>query len=398
MNDVNILFERYVDVGDKIIFPAFNHNCLYSMEKESKYVEFLGEIPCSKMCSRREFFSIAMYKDIIILIPYEHDSIVLYDIVSRRFKTIELRKASSFDNIKNSIENYKFAYCAIWGNRLYAFPHFYPALVVLDLDTHELVYDTEFIDVMEVNKTYGEPYVTDIDVIGSKVYGSLGCFNGIMIYDMLLGTLDICRIDYSGEGFNGIKVDGDNIILSPRLKGTIAIYNQKSNECYEYTTYPEGCDDKQIIPFHGICRIKGGYLFVPALASEMLFLDLEKKELLNVKKVSNVLRGRVNKILGIDRLLAYGMEDDMVWFINGVDNLFYVYDFNSMELSSSKLTCEECPVSMKDILLEAFHYQTGEVIREDEDHKLIDFITILKDVSVECIDNADSKEAAKCLT
>lgn len=365
MSDKNILFERYADMGDEIIFPAFDHNCLYSMEKKNKKIKLLGLIPGENLCGFRSFFSVASYKKKIVLVPFDSKNIVVYDNECSSFEVIELKNAFLFDNVDVFTNDGKFACCSVWKNKLFMFPHFYPALVILNLDTNELVYNTEFIEKIASEKCNGEPYVTDIDVIKETVYGSLGCCNGIIRYDMADEKLDFKQIFYNGTGFNGIKVDDDNIVLGPRLCGPIVVYNKNLNTIKEYENFPIEFKS-EIIPFHSVYKINDGYLFVPDWTSEALFLDYNKNEFVNLTKVSTVLRGERKFIYSRDRLLAYGMDCNIFWFVNRLDQLFYEYDIYSGDIVSRKLVCEDCPVKPQDIAENILNNQTDNIYEEND--------------------------------
>lgn len=369
MSKIKIIYERYADLGEKIIFPAFNHNCLYSLDKKTKNVEFLGIIPELKLIQKRSFFSVAEYKGKVFLIPFNANSIVVYDIHTRDFALLELRKACSFKNVQKATEDGKFACCSQYKNQLFLFPHFYPALTILDMETFEIQYDMAFVSKIEQNKFNDEPYIGDIDVQGKLVYGSIGCSNSIVIYDMDAKKADFKDIQYSGEGFNGIKIDDKYLVLAPRKQGPIVLFNVENGDSEEYGDYPKGYNYTNV-PFHGICKMRHGYFFIPALANEAVFFDLNSKKMLNVLKVSEVLAERIDEYFDCDRLLAYGVEKDVFWFVNAKDHMLYEYDFESKSITSVELNCSHCPIEYKQIIAE-------EIWSENMQFELDNFIDLI---------------------
>ena len=125
MDELKIIYERYADLGEKIIFPAFNHNCLYSLDKKTKNIELLGIIPGLKLIQKRSFFSVVEHNEQVFLIPFNANSIVVYDIRTGNFLSLELKKAASFKNVKKSIEDGKFACCSQYKNKLFLWRYMY---------------------------------------------------------------------------------------------------------------------------------------------------------------------------------------------------------------------------------------------------------------------------------
>ena len=346
MSKIKVIYERYADLGEKIIFPAFNHNCLYSLNKKTKDIEFLGVIPGLKLIDKRSFFSVAEHSGKVFLIPFNADCIIVYDIKAGNFLSLKLKKACSFKNVKQVTEDGKFACSSKYKNKLFIFPHLYPALVMLNLETFELQYDSEFVSRIEQNKFNEEPYIGDIDVLGKMVYGSVGCSNSIVIYDMDSQKAVFKNIQYSGEGFNGIKIDEKYLVLAPRKQGPVVFFNMENDSYEEYEDYPEGYNYADV-PFHGICKMGNGYLFVPALANKMIFFDMSKKEMFNILKVSEVLGENIDQYFDCDRLLAYGIEKNLFWFVNAADHMLYEYDFELGRITSTDLNCSECPIEYR---------------------------------------------------
>ena len=341
MKRLDIVFERYVDLGDTLIFPAFDHNSLYSMNKATKEVALLGEIPCERRCSIRSFFSVECYKNLVILIPFDNNNIVIYNIEQKTFSEIELKTAFE---LGGNIDFGKFACSAIYNNKLYVFPHYYPALVILNLDDYSLIYDVEFVNELKKKKVFSEPYITDVDVLEKVVYGSVGCFNGIIIYDMEVDSFYVKTLAYSGNGFNGIKIDEKNIIIAPRITGPVLRCDINLNTIKELR---EGYEWKQAVPCHSILKWKNSFIFVPAMATELVVLNEGKMSI--VKEVSDALEGKIYTANNFDRVLAYGLDGDVLWFISGLNRQMYEYDLESGRLKYRKLYCENSIVTFKEV-------------------------------------------------
>ncbi|MCQ2498092.1 MAG: hypothetical protein MJ133_03835 [Lachnospiraceae bacterium] len=346
--NIKITFEKYIEENGKIIFPAFNHNALYEMSLENREITMLARIPGSNFFQHRTFFAIEKYKSKFFLIPFWGTKIWIYDRETCELTNIKIAPEIDFDTDAINLKPGKFARSFVNGQYMYIFPHFYPALVIIDMETLEVTYDTDVVENLCKIRQNDDALITGVNQYENHVYCSIGNSNSVLVYNLNNHSHYILPIPFSGIGFNGIGVTEDRIILTPRRHGAVAMYDRKKKECTEIYDYPSDYNCANI-PFQSIVKISSGYLLIPTNSNFFMILK-DEGNIICLREESIGLQGILDSRISYDRVMAYGVEGSKVWYISGIDEMYYEFNMDTASCVGEKLVTEVGDLFFKEIL------------------------------------------------
>lgn len=335
-NKIKISFEAYIHEEDKLWFVAFDHNGLYCKCGGSEEAVLEAIIPNERKYAFRLYAGMKKYGNKIFLIPFLADEVAVYDINKKMFTKLSLKKVTEFGQKKIANENAKFWSSEIYGEFLFLFPHNYPAIVIINMCTLEIVYISDFIIELEKLSINNEPYITDVCVENKIAYCSCGCFEGFVQFGLKNRNIKICKVPVRGSGFNGILKIGSNIWLTPRVDGGVVRFDLKRNMTTVYDRYPKDFSSSYV-PFHTLYKWEEGILLMPDLSEQFVYLNPRTGEMENIKYLSDFISGEKSEdSYGYDKTMAYSIDGETISFMSGKDYTFYSINIKTGEICQNE--------------------------------------------------------------
>lgn len=152
IEEIPLVFENFIQVGDDYWFTGFNINGLFRLDPKTWKADFMGCFPAEKDW-RRLFFSICQYKNLLIFAPLSAEQIAIYRMDTSEFISIPLQEPQKLtksqmqpSTVQGEFLNVpyykyrKFLVCAAYNGYAFLFPCTYPAVIKIHLETFEIEY------------------------------------------------------------------------------------------------------------------------------------------------------------------------------------------------------------------------------------------------------------------
>ncbi|MBO4953374.1 MAG: hypothetical protein J6C99_10785 [Lachnospiraceae bacterium] len=200
---------------NKIYMFGSTINILYCVDIEEGKVEILGNIPGYNLCSSKLVGKLLIYKEKIILLPFNADNVWIYNLHSNNWTEVKLEG--------NSVHCEKFYQGFLEKNKVHAIGCRYPAIVVIDLDTFKVTYNKKIYNkINQVVSDDGIYFRTEYIREDNKI--KMGCckLNGIFEYNLSSGDADFIECGKKGFCYEGIT----------QLQGSVQLVGRKINASY----------------------------------------------------------------------------------------------------------------------------------------------------------------------
>lgn len=237
---ININTEDAVCYNDEVWFCALKFNglfCINTLSGNTKVKVF----PNEQYNGKRLFSSMKLVGNKIYCIPFFADSIVVYDINEDKFEylVIDEIKAGYKKDTPHflGVEKYK--------NYLFIFPVLCNCIIRLDLNTHEMIYISDW--VLETDKyvfDHSDAYFRRQVVIrNSSLYIPFCNANAILELNGDTLKSKIYKMGTEDKGYSGICDDGERLWLSPRKQGSVVSWKVENNEIISIELEKENKND-----------------------------------------------------------------------------------------------------------------------------------------------------------
>lgn len=310
--------------GDNIWFSAYTHNGLYQVNRRTNEINRMATFPGEKGNAMMLYKAVVHKKDWLIFVPCMAEEIAVYNYKNEQMKKIPLREVTGNYRVNYSGE-YKFWTGISYKNYVYLLGLRYPAIIRLNPCTGETVYDTNWLEAVELKINGDRPgYWADWIIRGKYAYLPCLCLSAVLRYDLETNEKIIIDIPSKIEGFYGIGDDGTNLWMVPMECENIVKWNPESGAVKEIKVPYRR---KEIFPFHKpMFTQKGAYLF-PFRTEDVFRIDLKTETVKWNKKFSNILdiekkdysAGIIN-VLNLQKT-KYGFS-----YINNKDYSWHTYD------------------------------------------------------------------------
>ena len=162
---------------NKIYMFGSTINILYCVDIEEGKVEILGNIPGYNLCSSKLVGKLLIYKEKIILLPFNADNVWIYNLHTNNWMELKLEG--------NSVHYEKFYQGFLEKNKVHAIGCRYPAIVVIDLDTLKVTYNKKVYNkINQVVSDDGIYFRTEYIREDNKI--KMGCCKTIYHLEMLI--------------------------------------------------------------------------------------------------------------------------------------------------------------------------------------------------------------------
>lgn len=241
----DIIFEDAAVVGNRICFPAWNVNGLFSMDTDLVEVGFECIFPFEHLCAQRLFGCICCNGDSLFLGPHEGDSFYEFRISDRSLHKMMLPE---WLNQKH----YSFTISFSYKEYVYFAGAFFPGILRYCPEEERW----ENIDgwVFEVNRNqiYDGPFfVKGACILDGVAY--LACAKAEYVLAIYLDEADwnLVRLGEEGHCYSDICCDGNNIWLAPKVFGQpVIVWNPKDGKRTSYQFPWHRLGEKGVRYFH----------------------------------------------------------------------------------------------------------------------------------------------------
>jgi len=217
-NDTDSLqMENMCESNGCLWFTSYHYNALFQMRKNEYRAEYVCSFPKEKS-KRRMYSSIFSYRSKIYCIPLSANSVGIYDQEKGEAVSIEIKKPSSFGNIIYNQDS-KFFTGYLDNNYLYMFPHTYPAIVRLDIESLEVEYFVTAMPRIDANEKQNGFYISQIVVLNGVKWTISNAANKLYQFDDNNMEFHECT---------WVKLDGISVLGSDKIK-YLWIYRCKDN-------------------------------------------------------------------------------------------------------------------------------------------------------------------------
>ncbi len=284
-------FQCCIEIGGRLYFSSFRGNGLFCYN--GKTVEHL----CNFDEEGFKLFSDAkQYNNRIYFTPLRASQIHFYDLNRKEISKIEYGHKTIAD----------FGFSILKGNSLYMFPTYYPGILKLNLDTHDIdIVDGWLNDAYERCRISEAPYFRgDYVRDGDMVYIPFSNANGVLEFhfkDERGIVHNVGKQDYST-----IASDGKNFWMAPRTKGAIVSWNPVTYKIAEYQNFPEGYLQGSFVSSF----FKDGYVWIfPETANMVLKVNTQTGEIVEEPRFSDICTHRARSYSVWNAAFVYMKQD-----------------------------------------------------------------------------------------
>lgn len=222
-----------IDISDaicaenKVWCIAKSFSCLFCIDIESKKIISVKEIPETSYYKVNSFLQLRLFNNRIYCIPYNEKFIAVYDITKDKFEIIRI----DLEIIQYKGVGGLFSGAAIYNEYLFLLPAFCKTIIRLNMETHEMVYITEWIEQVK-DAIFDENeycFMFQSVIRGGKLYVPFVGANAILELNCsdLQSSIHILGTEH--KGYSGITYDGESFWMSKRMLGELISWNPETN-------------------------------------------------------------------------------------------------------------------------------------------------------------------------
>lgn len=249
---MNLLAYDFLKLGNKLYFVAKDTNIIFSVDINSKKIEFVDCIPDECIYEKCLCYKIISWECEMIFVPMNAKKIWRYNVENKKWHGIGL---GGYEDRKN-----KSFQAFIYMNNLFMIGCGCPAIFQIDLITeHVLIIDEPF-----KNLTKKKDLSTDIffrsDFVrkGNKIFMASCQDNSIMEFDLHNKKVLFHKVGNKKNRYSGIAWDGEDFWISPRDKMPIVRWDGETNVT-EYSIPYDKIENE--VGFLGVVNTEHGLLF-----------------------------------------------------------------------------------------------------------------------------------------
>lgn len=364
-NDMSISFEScYVINGEKWFF-ANEFNALCSMNKDEE-ICFKGLAPGEDDSSKYLFADIKYHDNKLFLVPRGASALVVYNIVQNSFQRYEIKSPTMTSN-NPYIDYLKFSVGVIYGEKLYMIPRTYPGIVIFDINSETLVYETDWLKMINDQIFEGEAFFwADYCILDAELVLASANSDYLVRRSFVTNEYSIQHIPNRNKGFSGIEVVDNKMFLCSRKDGQIL--NVDGMGAVNKLCMPADFMVKKIIGFSKLVRLQEFIYAIPMWANYLVRININNNMVEVIKDYDSERDG--NKQVAT---CCAWIEGNKLFIDN---NLSHGIDIISEEgiIKKTNLYLRERFIEdrMKYIV------EKGHVVCENEQDTLYNFFNILK--------------------
>ena len=268
---MKISYECALIENGEMIFPVWEYDAIYRYNLRSNYLELIHGYKGEVLSTNAKYGGIYRYKNTIVLIPLWSNKVVFYDIQNENTDSVAIKSIGKEEDL--------FFYACIYDKYMYLFPAKYDSLVVIDLETHDIIYDYDFLLELKNNDVDGKQYYRRGGVqIGDLLYIPTTELHCITEYNLRTREYTHIRLNgLDGRIVDMCEYDGNLYLL--KADGTVMVWskNQSDIKIIMNTMHPSENSYNCMLVKDGIC-----FLF-PYYEKNIIALKLDSKEITEIR-------------------------------------------------------------------------------------------------------------------
>lgn len=270
-NKINVTIEDVVLFDDTLWFCAQNYNSLYTMNINTKEVNFVGEFPNEAYGNSRLFASMKLVGKKIYFIPFYAKEIVVYDIEGGNFFCIKLSDAvlgkKCGDILFMGVEQYK--------NYLYILPVYATIIIRLDTTNNCVDYITDWYDKSKnmIFNCHDFFFRKQSVIQENKLYVPFCNANAVLEVNCDTMQTLVYRLGEEKRGYTGICYDRKQFWLAPRRTRCLLKWDNEANIVEQFDLFE---DTKKHLTFVGILHDNSKILAFPAQTENSELIQREE--------------------------------------------------------------------------------------------------------------------------
>jgi len=211
--DIPIWPSAFCEEKDNIWFVHGKINLLMVFRKSTKKIEIVGTVPDE--ISFQESLYQTMYKDgnAIYLIPCYAREIAIYDLVDKNFTKIQL------NNVDDYVGKPLFSKCFAVEKTLYCVPHYYGAIIAINLMTRKI----DYYDLKYLLDEGQDILLGDAVLIDKTIVSCWNISNQLLFFDVNKKKINLVSIGNKDEQYMKIARINKNLVLYDVLAKQISI-------------------------------------------------------------------------------------------------------------------------------------------------------------------------------
>ena len=225
--------------GNSIWFFDVNINALFKHSKTTNNTEFIGLIPNHEFRGTRLVSSLLLVDKKLFMTPCASNEIIIYHTDTNKFSTISISKDIAAKKPIYNVRS-KFKRSFLYKNYVFFVPASYPAIIRVNIDTHEVDYFTEWAEEVIKNWDLDAVEITrDVCVAQNDIFMLINSSNHVVIFNMDDCTHQRKKINNYNNQWDAVCYDGENYWLYASTH-MIVCWNPGTNKVKEYTKFPSG--------------------------------------------------------------------------------------------------------------------------------------------------------------
>lgn len=263
-SDKNGLFEVDMETGKCVFLDIFEDQPINKKRLHS----------CAKWIGNKIYF-----------IPDSANKIAIYNLTNKCQESIDIPKPRvQYEFYKR---NFNFIDAVEYGDYLWLLPCTYPAVLKINIRTHEL----EIIDSWVNDKEYY--FRTKHCMWDSQAIIANGIDNEVLVVDLEAQSVRIINIGLKNNGVMSIRKIDNVCWFAPRNFGAIISWDVIADEIEEYEDFPDGFEMGKI-GFSNVYRYENNIIFSPASANRGVIFSkgklVEEKDIRWKQEASNMVQ------------------------------------------------------------------------------------------------------------
>jgi hypothetical protein len=335
LSDCKLTFDGCCQAEAGVWFAANEFNALCCVDEDGK-THYMGSIPDEDIFGRYLYADIQYFHGKLYLTPLGAEHIAVYCIETGEFQTIPLNKPSSFAP-NPYVAWLKFIKSVIVGESLYMLPRSYPAIIEMDLITHQLTYHTQWLSYIQ-GKTVNRDalFWSDCVVKSNRLILPSAIANMVFSFDIITKKFSIIYSGNQPTCYSGISEIQDGILLSERNSGRLELLDLSQNRLMPYGKMPEGFKTDQIIGFLDFLQMGDSIFAIPLWANMLLRIVPTDGEILLIRNYDED-RGE-SKDIAVRRAWVYNGK---LYCMNNFTGEIDVFQQNGVFEKSFAVTASE---------------------------------------------------------
>lgn len=213
---MEISFETAAWLNNKLIFPVWNYDAVFSYDFENKKLENFEKYNLLEYNNGPKYGSIQITDNQLILCPLYSDEVLIlnfYSGISKKIKLklLELPKDLFFDS-------------CIYNNNIYLFPGTYSAIVKINLKTYDVQYFDDVVNKIRMS-TDGNIIRHGIVQVENTAYFACTYINKLVKFNLETGLGELLDVNIDNNLSSVSESDDKNEIYILTICGDVYIYN-----------------------------------------------------------------------------------------------------------------------------------------------------------------------------